>query len=159
MIPIVIFSLYIALIIGWLLHSQLSQRRFSSLSFEQLLSKLEPVTRDEIPEDWANHGSNATETIRRMKSNCTVMIALALYCDNWSPQCCADTVIAMRNHEINLRQAANKYKAAVLFRMTERRSLSYRQISREYREVVQCLLDLYKMTHVARYPHLRIACT
>ena len=59
------------------------------------------------------------------------MIALASYCDNWSPQCCTETVNAMRRHESNVMRAANRYKAAVFFRIREHRSLNHREISDE----------------------------
>ena len=155
---ILFICVYVAFIIERLLHAQFIQRRFSSLSFQQLISELEPVSRDDITSGRPQHGSSELESIRRIKQNCPVMIALALYCDTWCPQCCTEAVIAMRNHEMNVQKAVKRYKASTFFRLTEPQSLNYGKIASEYCKLVQCLLDLYKDTHVARYPQIRVAC-
>ena len=158
MAVIALICLYVTFTIGRLLHSQFIRRRFSSLSFQQLLSNLEPIRTEEMAGERFKYGSSGMEKIRRIQRNCSIMIALALYCDTWCPQCCTETVVAMRNHEMKVYKAAKRYRASMFFRMAKHQSLNYAEVGAEYCKLVQCLLDLYRKTHVARYPQLRAAC-
>jgi hypothetical protein len=165
---------FILLALG-LLRTHVSARRLGEMSWEDLLTKLEPVETDGIiavavehlnpgnshlgikPDDiWNTIGG--AEGLSRMRANSDVLIALATYAQRWNPDEGLVAAERMRRDGLALRRAVVGIGLAMTCGYGKRRVSSYvHEAASSYYLMRLRLLALYQTSHSARYPSLAAA--
>jgi hypothetical protein len=165
---------FIFLALG-LIRTHVSARRLGELSWEDLLTKLEPVETDGItsvaveylnpgvshlgikPDDiWTTIGG--AEGLSRMRANSDVLIALAAYAQQWNPDEGLVVAERMRRDGLALRRAVVGIGLAMTCGYGKQRLSSYvHEAASSYYLMRLRLLALYRMSHSARYPSLAAA--
>ncbi len=164
-------------VLGPVLYIQASRKkkRLAAVSWDQLLGRLEPVSRDGIAKvaiDYLQPGKGqlAIETdemwflvggkegLRRMQANAEVLVALAGFAQQWNFQ---ESVIVgerMRRDGLALRRAARKVWVGMLFGYGKAQGpFSVQEAASAYYLMRQRLLALYETSHAGRYPRLAAA--
>ena len=170
----ILFAVFVFLAIG-LIRTQVSARRLGELSWEELLTKLEPVETDGItavaveylnpgnlqigskPDDIWNMIGRA-EGLSRMRANSDVLIALATYAQRWNPDEGLVAAERMRRDGLALRRAVVGIGLAMTCGYGKQRVSSYvHEAASSYYLMRLRLLALYRTSHSARYPSLAAA--
>jgi len=176
--PMIVFALLVAvfifLAIG-LVRTQVSARRLGELSWEDLLTKLEPVETDGItavaveylnpgnfhlgikPDDIWNMIGRA-EGLSRMRANSDVLIALATYAQRWNRDEGLVVAERMRRDGMALRRAVVGIGLGMTCGYGKQRVSSYvHEAASAYYLMRLRLLALYETSHAGRYPSLAAA--
>jgi hypothetical protein len=167
-------SVFIFLALG-LVRTQLSARRLSALSWEDLLTKLEPVETDGITAlavEYLNPGNSqmpikrddiwnligCAEGLSRMRANSDVLIALATYAQGWNLDEAAIVAEQMRRDGMALRRAVVGIGLGMTCGYGKCRVPSYvHEAASAYYLMRLRLLALYQTSHAGRYPTLAAA--
>ena len=166
----------VAILIGILfVHARLKERRFASLTWNELLGQFQEVPMSGIAAvalDFLRPGHDqlaiepeamwkligGAEGLRRMEANAEILLQLAALAEQWNPN---ESVIVgerMRREALKLRQAVkhisrgmrwNSNRATIPFHMQEAASVYYLMRER--------LLALYAANHAGRHGHLLLA--
>jgi hypothetical protein len=158
-----------------LVRTQLSARRLSTLSWEDLLAKLEPVETDGITAlavEYLNPGNlqmeikpddiwnmiGCAEGLSRMRANSDVLIALATYAQRWNLDEGAIVAEQMRRDGMALRRAVVGIGLGMTCGYGKGRVTSYvHEAASAYYLMRLRLLALYKTSPAGRYPSLAAA--
>jgi len=172
---IVLFSLAILLVVFGYLRTHMKASRLARLSWDDLLSRLEPVSIDGISsvaldylqpskgqlqigtaEMWFLIGED--EGVRRMYANAEVLIALAGYAQRWNPLESAIVGERMRRDGLTLRRAALRLSLGSLSgHDVIHGPFNVQEAASAYYLMRQRLLALYETSHAGRYPRLAAA--
>lgn len=150
-------------------------KRFSGLSWEDLVAQLQPVETEGItaaaieylypvrsqlgmePNDiWERIGG--VDGVARMRANADVLIALAAYAQRWNFD--EGTIVAerMRHDGLAMRRATRRITIGLLLGYGRVRGPFYvHEAASSYYLMRQRLLALYETSHVGRYPDLAAA--
>jgi hypothetical protein len=175
MIPLALLvGVFIFLALG-LVRTQLSARRLADLSWEDLLTKLEPVETDGITTlavEYLNPGNlkmgikpddiwnmiGCAEGLSRMRANSDVLIALATYAQRWNLNEGVTVSEQMRRDGMALRRAVVGIGLGMTCGYGKGRVPSYvHEAASAYYLMRLRLLVLYKTSHAGRYPILAAA--
>jgi hypothetical protein len=167
-------AVFIFVTIG-LVRTQVSARCLGELSWEDLLTKLEPVKTDGIttvaveylnpgnfhlgikPDDSWNMIGRA-EGLSRMRANSDVLIALATYAQRWNLDEGLVVAEQMRRDGMALRRAVVGIGLGMTCGYGKRRLSSYvHEAASAYYLMRLRLLALYETSHAARYLSLAAA--
>jgi hypothetical protein len=170
----ILFAVFLFLAIG-LIKTQVSATRLGELSWDNLLTKLEPVETEGItavaieylnpgnlhlgtkPEDIWNMIGRA-EGLSRMRANADVLIALATYAQRWNPDEGVVVAERMRRDGMALRRAVVGIGLGMTCGYGKQRVSSYvHEAASAYYLMRLRLLALYETSHAARYPSLAAA--
>lgn len=158
-----------------LVRSQITARKVSTRSWEDLLKQLQPVPSDGIasvareylnpvkgqiatepPQLWEQIGGAAG--VARMSANAEVLIALASYAQRWNDVESRIVAERMRRDGVALRRAARGLNIAVYLGVgRERAAFHIHEAASAYYLMRQRLLALYETSHAARLPRLAAA--
>jgi hypothetical protein len=171
---VLLVAVFIFLDIG-LVKTQVSARRLGELSWEDLLTKLEPVETDGItavaveylnpgnfhlgikPDDIWNMIGRA-EGLSRMRANSDVLIALATYAQRWNLDEGLVVAERMRRDGLALRRAVVGIGLGMTCGYGKQRVSSYvHEAASAYYLMRLRLLALYETSHAGRYPSLAAA--
>jgi hypothetical protein len=171
---VLLLAAFIFLALG-LVRTQLSARRLAALSWEDLLTKLEPVETDGIAALAVEHlnpgGSEAgmkpddiwnmvgrAEGLSRMRAKSDVLIALATYAQRWNLNEGAIVAEQMRRDGMALRRAVVGIGLGMTCGYGKGRVPSYvHEAASAYYLMRLRLLALYQTSHAGRYPTLAAA--
>jgi hypothetical protein len=171
---IILGVVFIFLALG-LVRTQLSARRLATLSWEDLLTKLEPVETDGITAlavEYLNPGNlqlgirpddiwnmiGCAEGLSRMRANSDVLIALATYAQRWNLNEGAIVAEQMRRDGMALRRAVVGIGLGMTCGYGKGRVPSYvHEAASAYYLMRLRLLALYQTSHAGRYPTLAAA--
>jgi hypothetical protein len=176
--PMIVFVLLVAvfifLAIG-LVRTQVTARRLGELSWDDLLTKLEPVETDGItavaveylnpsnlqigskPDDIWNMIGRA-EGLSRMRANSDVLIALATYAQRWNLDGGLVVAERMRREGMALRRAGVGIGLGMTCGYGKQRVSSYvHEAASAYYLMRLRLFVLYETSHAGRYPSLAAA--
>ena len=167
----ILFAVFVFLAIG-LLRTQVTARRLGELSWEDLLTKLEPVETDGITAvavEYLNPGKSQAwlgpdemwnmigraDGLARMRANADVLIAIAAHAQRWNP---AEGVIVaeqMRQDGLALRRAVVGIGLGMTCGYGKVRVPNYvREAAGTYYLMRQLLLALHEASQPWRYASL-----
>lgn len=168
-------AVFLFLLLG-LLRTQVTAAKLSSLKWEELIAKLEPVETDGITAVALEHlrpgssqlGMEAEELwkmiggakgLASMRANADVLIAIAAHAEQWSLLAEGQTVAArMRGDGLALRRAVVSISLGMTCGYGKTRVSSYiHEAASAYYLMRLRLLALYQADHAARYPSLAAA--
>ncbi len=160
---------------GVLLHAHLRQRRFSSLSWNDLLARLGPVPTDGITTVALDYlqpskGQLVIQTddlwtlvggangIAQMRENAATLLALAGYAQQWNFHESVIVAERMRHDALTLRKATFKIALGLFLNYGRARGPLYvQEAASAYYLMRTRLLALYETSHAGRYPALSAA--
>ena len=167
-------ALVVALVVA-LVHLQVSSWSLSRCSWEELVSRIQPVRREGITqvaleylnpiksqlgmepnEIWERVGG--AEGLAAMRANAEILIALAAYAQRWNFHESAIVAERMRHDGLALRRATARATPRLFFSYNTVRVPFYvHEAASSYYLMRARLLALYETSHVARYPTLAAA--
>ena len=172
MTPIFLLLLFLVLLAGGLIYTQISAGRLRSATWEDLLSRMQPmhargleiVALDNLqpkanqlqlePEHlWGLIGG--TEGLRRMQKNADLLIALAAYVQRWNFEEGVIVTERMRHDAVQLKRAIFRIRLEMLIHRSQLRAPFYiHQAASSYYLMTRRLLTLYKTNHAKLLPRL-----
>ena len=172
MIPIICILFFLVLLGAGLISMQISARRLRSASWEDLVSRMEPmhargieiVALDNLqpkanqlqlePEHlWGLIGG--TEGLRRMRQNADLLIALAAYVQRWNFDEGVIVAERMRHDAVQLKRAIFRIRFDMTIRRTQLRVPFYiHQAAASYYLMTKRLTALYETSHAGLLPRL-----
>ncbi len=168
---VILFAFFLFLTVG-IIRTQVSAKRLGELSWEDLLTKLEPVATDGITAvavEYLNPGDihlrirldntwnmiGRAEGLSRMRANSDVLIALATYAQRWNLDEGLAVAERMRRDGMALRRAVVGIGLGMTCGYGRRRVSSYvHEAASAYYLMRLRLLVLYETNHAARYASL-----
>src|SRR5882757_7245882 len=175
MFPIVIMAATFVILAGYQTYFVLRRRRLQNQTWEQLISKIQPVDFSQLqkvaksylesgkdhhhvqPADmWIMLGQE--QGLARLRNNAEVMLDLAVYAERWNFH--EGRVIAdfMRRDSVRLRTALREIEASFANESrTTQLHLHLQEISSAYSAMRQRLLALYENANAGRLPQLQAA--
>ena len=165
----------VGLLVFGLYRSQRTASDLSSMSWEELVARLQPVGSERIAtvaleylhpaksqlgtepsELWSMIGG--TEGLARMRSNAHVLIALAAFAQRWNFHEGVIVAERMRHDGLALRRAAFGITLGLTWGFGKARGAFYvHEAASAYYLMQQRLLALYETSHAGRYPQLASA--
>lgn len=172
MTPIFLLLLFLVLLAGGLIYTQISAGRLRSATWEDLLSRMQPmhargleiVALDNLqpkanqlqlePEHlWGLIGG--TEGLRRMQKNADLLIALAAYVQRWNFEEGVIVTERMRHDAVQLKRAIFRIRFEMLIHRSQLRAPFYiHQAASSYYLMTRRLLALYETSHAGLLPRL-----
>jgi len=171
-IPIFLLIFFLILIAAGLIFTQASARRVRSSTWEDLVSRMEPmhargleiVALDNLqprpnqlqlePEHlWGLIGG--TEGLRRMKKNADLLIELAAYVQRWNFEEGVIVTERMRHDAVQLKRAIYRLRFEMMIHRSQLRAPFYiHQAASAYYLMTRRLLALYETSHAGLLPRL-----
>lgn len=170
----VIFLLisFLVLLAAGLVYSQISASRLRSITWEDLLSRMQPmhsrgleiVALDNLqpranqlqlePEHlWGLIGGK--EGLRRMRTNVDLLIALAAYVQRWNFEEGVIVTERMRHDAVQLKRAILRLRFEMIVRRSQLHTPFYiHQAASAYYLMTRRLLALYETSHAGLLPRL-----
>lgn len=175
MIHVLLLTGAVGLLVIGLFRTQRTASRLSSLSWEELLARLEPVGNEgvtavaleylqpaknqlgmEPSELWTQIGGE--EGLARMRRNAQVLLALAAYAQRWNFHEGVIVAERMRHDGVALRRAASRITLGMSWGVGKARGAFYvHEAASAYYLMRERLLALYESSHAGRYPALASA--
>ena len=172
---LILFGLMILFFGLVFVRARVKASRLSRLSWDDLLSKLEPVPMGgistvaldylqpskgqitiETDDLWALIGG--TDGLRRMYANAEILIALAGYAQRWNVNESFIVVERMRSDGIVLRRATHRLSMSLVLGWGRVRGpFRVQEAASAYYLMRQRLMALYETSHAGRYPRLAAA--
>jgi len=167
-------AVFLVLFLG-LIRTQVSTSQLSSLKWEDLIARLQPVEREGITAMAVEHlhpgpsqlGKAADEMwkmiggakgLARMRANADVLIALAAHAQAWNLEEGVIVAERMRRDGLALRRAVVGVGLGMTCGYGKGRAASYiREAASAYYLMQLRLLALYEASHAARYSSLAAA--
>jgi len=169
---IVLLVSFLVLLAGGLVYTQISASRLRSTTWEELVSRMEPmhargleiVALDNLqpkanqlqlePEHlWGLIGG--TEGLRRMRNNADLLIALAAYVQRWNFEEGVIVTERMRHDAVQLKRAIFRIRFEMLIRRSQLRAPFYiHQAASAYYLMTRRLIALYETSHAGLLPRL-----
>src|ERR1700740_2040569 len=169
---IVLLVSFLVLLAGGLVYTQISASRLRSTSWEDLVSRMEPmhargleiVALDNLqpkpnqlqlePEHlWGLIGG--TEGLRRMRNNADLLIALAAYVQRWNFEEGVIVTERMRHDAVQLKRAIFRIRFDMMIRRSQLRAPFYiHQAASAYYLMPRVLIALYETSHAGLLPRL-----
>jgi hypothetical protein len=169
---IVLLLSFLVLLAGGLVYTQISANRLRSTTWEELVSRMEPmhargleiVALDNLqpkanqlqlePEHlWGLIGG--TEGLRRMRNNADLLIALAAYVQRWNFEEGVIVTERMRHDAVQLKRAIFRIRFEMLIRRSQLRAPFYiHQAASAYYLMTRRLIALYETSHAGLLPRL-----
>ena len=169
---IVLLVSFLVLLAGGLVYTQISASRLRSATWEELVSRMEPmhargleiVALDNLqpkanqlqlePEHlWGLIGG--TEGLRRMRNNADLLIALAAYVQRWNFEEGVIVTERMRHDAVQLKSAIFRIRFEMLIRRSQLRAPFYiHQAASAYYLMTRRLMALYETSHAGLLPRL-----
>ena len=163
---------FLVLLAGGLVYTQISASRLRSTTWEDLVSRMEPmhargleiVALDNLqpkanqfqlePEHlWGLIGG--TEGLRRMRNNADLLIALAAYVQRWNFEEGVIVTERMRHDAIQLKRAIFRIRFDMMIRRSQLRAPFYiHQAASAYYLMTRRLIALYETSHAGLLPRL-----
>jgi hypothetical protein len=163
---------FLVLLAGGLVYTQISASRVRSTTWEDLVSRMEPmhargleiVALDNLqpkanqlqlqPEHlWGLIGG--TEGLRRMRNNADLLIALAAYVQRWNFEEGVIVTERMRHDAIQLKRAIFRIRFDMMIRRSQLRAPFYiHQAASAYYLMTRRLIALYETSHAGLLPRL-----
>ncbi len=170
--PIFALVAFFILLAGGLIYTQVSARRLRSTTWEDLVSRMQPmhsrgleiVALDNLqpkanqlqlePEHlWGLIGG--TEGLRRMQQNADLLIALAAHVQRWNFEEGVIVTERMRHDAVQLKRAIFRIRFDMLVRRSQIRAPFYiHQAASSYYLMTRRLLALYETSHSGLLPRL-----
>jgi hypothetical protein len=170
--PILLLLFFVALLAGGLIYTQISARRLRSITWEDLVSRMQPmhargleiVALDNLqpkpnqlqlePEHlWGLIGG--TEGLRRMRQNADLLIALAAYVQRWNFEEGVIVTERMRHDAVQLKRAIFRLRFDTVIRRSQLRAPFYiQQAASAYYLMTKRLMALYETSHAGLLPRL-----
>ena len=172
MTPILLLVLFLVLLAGGLIYSQISAGRLRSTTWEDLVSRMQPmhargleiVALDNLqpkanqlqlePEHlWGLIGGK--EGLRRMRSNADLLIALAAYVQRWNFEEGVIVTERMRHDAVQLKRAIFRLQVDMFICRSQLRAPFYiHQAASAYYLMTRRILALYETSHAGLLPRL-----
>lgn len=172
MTPILLLLSFLVLLTGGLIYTQISARRLRSTTWEDLVSRMQPmhargleiVALDNLqpkanqlqlePEHiWGLIGG--TEGLRRMRENADTLIALAAYVQRWNFEEGVIVTERMRHDAVQLKRAIFRLRFEMMIRRSQIRAPFYiHQAASSYYLMTRRLMALYETSHAGLLPRL-----
>jgi hypothetical protein len=170
--PILLLLSFLVLLTGGLIYTQISARRLRSTTWEDLVSRMQPmhargleiVALDNLqpkanqlqlePEHiWGLIGG--TEGLRRMRENADTLIALAAYVQRWNFEEGVIVTERMRHDAVQLKRAIFRLRFEMMVRRSQIRAPFYiHQAAASYYLMTRRLMALYETSHAGLLPRL-----
>jgi hypothetical protein len=170
--PIILLICFLILLAGGLVYTQVSARRLRSVTWEDLVARMEPmhsrgleiVALDNLqpkanqlqlePEHlWGLIGG--TEGLRRMRKNADLLIALAAYVQRWNFEEGVIVTERMRHDAVQLKRAVFRIRFEMMIRRSQLRAPFYiHQAASSYYLMTRRLMALYETSHAGLLPRL-----
>jgi hypothetical protein len=174
-IPILLLLTFVVLLAAGLVWMQISNHRLHSLSWEDLVSQLQPVPargleivaldymeprpnqlKLEPDHLWAFIGG--MEGLHGMRRNANLLIALAVHVQRWNFEEGVIVTERMRQDAVQLKRALFRIRIEMLLRRTQLRTPFYiQQAASSYYLMTKRLLALYETSHAGLLPVLKAA--
>ena len=172
MMPIVLLLIFVAVLIGALLYSQIAAYRLKRCTLDELLAMLQPVPREGLTaialdnlhpkkhqlrmdpsEMWAQLGG--LDALCTMRENANVLLALAGYVERWNYDEGVIVTERMRRDAVQLRRAVFHLRLEMFLHSRRFRMPFYiHEAASAYYLMTQRLLALYETNHAGLYPRL-----
>ena len=172
MTPILLLVLFLVLLAGGLIYSQINAGRLRSATWEDIVSRMQPmhargleiVALDNLqpkanqlqlePEHlWGLIGGK--EGLRRMRSNADLLIALAAYVQRWNFEEGVIVTERMRHDAVQLKRAIFHLQVDMFIRRSQIRTPFYiHQAASSYYLMTRRILALYETSHAGLLPRL-----
>jgi hypothetical protein len=169
---LILLLLVVVLLAGGLVYMQISAHRLRSVSWEDLVSRMEPmhtrgleiVALDNLqpkpnqlqlePEHlWGLIGG--LDGLHRMRHNADLLIALAAYVQRWNFEEGVIVTERMRHDAVQLKRAIFRLRFDMMVRRTQLRAPFYiHQAASSYYLMTRRLLALYETSHSGLLPQL-----
>ncbi len=170
--PILLLVSFLVLLTGCLIYTQMSASRLQSVTWDDLLSRMEPmhargleiVALDNLqpkanqlqlePEHlWGLIGG--TEGLKRMRKNADLLIALAAHVQRWNFEEGVIVTERMRHDAVQLKRAIFRIRLDMMIRRSQLRVPFYiHQAASSYYLMTRRLLALYETSHAGLLPRL-----
>jgi hypothetical protein len=168
----------VSLLVGvgsYQLHFILTRRKLASLTWEDMLAKIEPIELESlqiVAECYLQPGKDqlrlepnqmwdmvgGIEGIRRLKANAQVMLELAIFAESWNEEQGPIISEMIRRDAIRINKAVVRIQLSLLFRVPFIRApFHLQEAASSYYLIRRRLLGLYHNSHIALVPRLEAA--